>query len=73
MNLLKTNLLNKLGKNLKDLDNYLENPFIVFEKKNFLNDHEYLNLVNEIYLLNDFEKFSEGVGDKKKDQLMEII
>ena len=66
MNLLKTNLLNKLGKNLKDLDNYLVNPFIVFEKKDFLNDQEYLNLVNEIYLLNDFEKFSEGVGDKKK-------
>lgn len=66
MNYLKTSLIDKLGKSLKDLDNYRENPFIVFEKNNFLDKEEYLNLVNEIYILNDFEKLSEGMGDKKK-------
>ena len=66
MSYLKTRLLDKLGKSLKDLDNYRDNPFIVFEKNDFLENKEYLNLVNEIYVLNDFEKFSEGMGGKKK-------
>ena len=73
MNYIKNSLLNKLGKSLKDLDNYRENPFIIFEKENFLENQEYINLVDEIYNLNDFEKFSKGTGDKKKNQLMEII
>ena len=73
MSYLKTNPLDKLGKSLKDLDNYRDNPFIVFEKNDVLENKEYLNLVNEIYVLNDFEKFSEGMGDKKKDQLAEVI
>lgn len=66
MKFLKTNLINKLGKSLKDFDNYFENPFIVFEKNNFLDHKEYSNLVDEIYCLNDFEKYFEGKGDKKK-------
>ncbi|MDA9733112.1 hypothetical protein N9U63_00505 [Candidatus Pelagibacter sp.] len=69
MNYIKNSLLNKLGKSLKDLDNYRENPFIIFEKENFLENQEYINLVDEIYNLNDFEKFSKGTGDKKKKSI----
>lgn len=45
----------KLKNDLSKFDLFLSKPFIVFEKNNFLDDQNYKKLVDEIYMLNDFD------------------
>ena len=51
-----------LENNLKDFDTYIDEPFIIFEKRNFLDIPTYNDLVDEIYELSDFEFVFSGKG-----------
>ena len=59
------NLIEKLETNLNDFENFRSEPFVLFEKNNFLNAEDYKNLVDEIYSFNNFENIFKGIGEKK--------
>ena len=58
-----------LENNLKDFDTYIDEPFIIFEKRNFLDIPTYNDLVDEIYGLSDFEFVFSGKGEKLKSSI----
>ena len=58
-----------LENNLKDFDTYIDEPFIIFEKRNFLDISTYNDLVDEIYGLSDFEFVFSGKGEKLKSSI----
>ena len=62
---IRTNLLDKLGKNLDEFDRIIYEPFVLFEKNNFLNTEDYEILVKEIYSFDNFEKIFNKNGKKK--------
>ena len=62
-----------LEDNLEDFDTFINDPFIIFEKKNFLDKSTYHKLVDEIYSMRDFEFVFSGRGEKEKVRLMEAI
>ena len=62
---LNTNLIDRLAKNLNEFENFKNEPFVLFEKNNFLNPEDYKILVNEIYSFDNFEKIFTGKGEKK--------
>jgi len=51
---------------LTDYESYIEQPFIVFEKHNFLDNEIYKSLLDEVYSYEDFDYIFSGVGEKKK-------
>ena len=59
------NLFKKLGSNLNEFENFRSDPFVLFEKSNFLNSQDYKNLVDEIYSFKNFENIFQGIGEKK--------
>lgn len=54
---------------LKDFDYFTEDPFIIFEKKNFIDESSYQKLVKEIYTYGGFQKTFSGSGDKKSNTI----
>ena len=62
------NLLNKLDDNLHNFENFHSEPFILFEKNNFLDSKDYKILTDEIYSYENFEKIFKGKGEKDTNQ-----
>ncbi len=58
-----------LEDNLEDFDTFISDPFIIFEKKNFLDESTYHKLVDEIYSMRDFEFVYSGRGEKEKSSI----
>jgi|TARA_B110000027_G_scaffold54503_1_gene59242 hypothetical protein len=58
-----------LSNQLKDFDYFTKNPFIVFEKKNFIDELSYQKLVKEIYAYKNFQRTFSGSGDKKSSTI----
>ena len=55
------NLFKKLGSNLNEFENFRSDPFVLFEKSNFLNSQDYKNLVDEIYSFKNFENIFQEI------------
>lgn len=50
---------------LKDFDYFTKDPFVIFEKKNFIDELSYKKLVKEIYSYKDFQRSYLESGNKK--------
>lgn len=63
------NISINLPDSLDKMSSYIDKPFIIFEKNNFLDQETYQNLVNEVHSINDFEfKFNDR-GDKLRTSI----
>lgn len=60
------NLTLSLKENLDSMDSFLNEPFIVFEKRNFLDEASYIRLKDELYKFSSFDHTFLTNGNKKK-------
>ena len=66
MKLVTNNLQINIPDDLKNFDSYIDDPFIVFEKNNFVDNESYLKLADEISSLDEFYFAKNSKTGKKK-------
>lgn len=66
MKLVNNNLEINIPDDLKNFDSYIDDPFIVFEKNNFVDHESYLKLADEIFSLEEFYFSKNSKTGKKK-------
>ena len=66
MKLINNNLHINIPDDLKNFDSYTDEPFIVFEKNNFVDQESYLKLADEIFYLDESYFVKKSKSGKKK-------
>lgn len=66
MKIKHNNLTLSLTDSLESMDSFVKEPFIVFEKNNFLDDQSYVRLKDELYKFSSFDHTFLTNGNKKK-------